>query len=73
MDTWKIFNHDGTSVNRVPGAPVTGLKSLEECREKLREFKNRYQLQNYYIWYAEAISPEGETHQIRDFTVPYRD
>jgi hypothetical protein len=74
-DSWRLKwgIHDGTVYNRIHGETVTGLKSLEECRRTALDYKRRYQLQNYYMWFADAISPEGDTHQLSEFKTPYRD
>lgn len=42
------------------------LDSLESCREVVGTVERFYRGLGYFIWFAEAISPNGEKVQIRE-------
>jgi hypothetical protein len=77
--TWKLHIglHRGTitsrdsdvKTQRFDGAEP--LQSLEDCIECAKAWQNTWRGCGYYLWYANAISPEGEKHVSILPGVPY--
>ena len=64
---WGI--HNGTLTSRDKGDPKKGLESLEACREEAIRLNRAFG--TYRLWYATAVSPEGEETHFPELAHPY--
>ncbi len=69
-DKWYLHLgcHRGTVMSR--DSEVTELNSLDECREMVARMHITWAKCGYYIWFAYAMSPQGQRTELHK-GVPY--
>jgi len=81
LKSWRlnIGIHGGTRMSRDSGSHTVKfhdssapLESLEDCVECAKAWEANYRSMGYYIWFANAIAPDGTQHNEIIRSVPYR-
>ena len=67
--TLTIGIHRGTLMSRDTEQPKK-LNSRKECEDAVRVAERQYAELGCYIWFANAVDPDGQTHRLHPGT-PY--